>query len=226
MYKDYVPKPGDKPPRPRKREEPKLIVKRPPKKDAGLKQVRKPPKTKSDKCRLGININPPTPNVKDAIVNLAPVSDNDISNMETKLATVSGFENILASPEKNDIIKQMIIVKSLLENAPPELTDEDIQHIAITIFSNINMVDPQVASFAVAYYSGNEQQPETNPFINVDIPTLDLQLNNDSVNTIIETELRELTDENVTRIGGILSTIKIFMPFDECYARLTRNLKK
>lgn len=185
------------------------------------------PKTKEPLCKLGIDIEPPSQEVKGELSNIASVPEEDIKKMDEELKKVPEFENISNSPEKIEIIKQMIILKYLLEKTPPELTEEEIQHIAATILSNINTVDPQIASNAVAHYSNNETQPELNPFTNLNIPTPpELPLNKESVNTIIQAPIKELSDESVQKIGAILTKIKIFMPFDECYSILTRNIKK
>lgn len=175
-------------------------------------------------CKFGIDINPPSPSVKEALMTLTPINSNDVTIVEETLNTIPEFVNIINSPDKQEVVKELIILNKLLTEPPANISEEEIQHIATTILSDINTVDPQLASLASAHYSNTDQNPETNPFTNIAFPKSEIILNTDAVKTITAAPIRELSPEAIEQITGVLSRIKIFMPYDECTAILTRNI--
>ena len=129
---------------------------------AGIPKV-KPRLNVRPLCRFGININPPSPFVKKALTTLTPINPGDVSAVGETISTLPEFENILNSPVKQDVLKELIVLNTLLKSPPANITEEEIQHIAITILSDINTVDPQLASLASAHYSNTEDSPDTKP---------------------------------------------------------------
>lgn len=175
-------------------------------------------------CKFGIDINPPSPSVKAALITLTTINPGAIAAVEETVNTMPEFVNILNSPDKLETIKALIILNTLLTAPPANITEEEIQHIAITILSDINTVDPQIASLASAHYSNTDQTPETNPFTNLAFPNSEIILNTDAVKIITSEPIRELSPEAIELITGVLGRIKIFMPYEECTAILTRNI--
>jgi hypothetical protein len=196
----------------------------PPKQDKAIPLLVKKQKNIKPQCKFGIDINPPSPSVKEALIILTPINSNDVTIVEETLNTIPEFVNIINSPDKLKIIKAIIILNKLLTEPPANISEEEIQHIAITILSDINTVDPQLASLASAHYSSTEATPDTNPFTNLVFPKSEIILNTDAVKTITAEPIRELSPEAIEQITGVLSRIKIFMPYDECTAILTRNI--
>lgn len=181
-------------------------------------------KNAKPQCKFGIDINPPSQKVNDALTILTPIDTSDIDTVEKSIDAIPEFENIMASPDKQEVVKKIIILDKLFTDPPADITDEQIQHIAITILSSINTVDPQIASLASAYYSNTDQTPETNPFTDLAFPNSEIILNTDAVKIITAEPIRELSPEAIEQITGVLNRIKIFMPYDECTAILTRNI--
>jgi hypothetical protein len=179
---------------------------------------------KKPQCIFGIDVNPPSSSVKEALDTLTPINNSDVITLEETFAKMPEFTNLLNSPVKNEVIKGLIILNTLLTRPPDNITEEEIQHIAITILSYVNMVDPQIASFASTHYSNTDQSPDTNPFTNLDIPKPDLNLDVDSIKIITSEKHQELSPEAIDQITGVLDRIKIFMPYDECTAILSRNI--
>jgi hypothetical protein len=220
----YTPR-DDKPSIPKKPTKTENPIKPPTKriKEARIPYV-KSRKNKKPLCKFGIDVNPPSPRVKKALETLTPINPNDVIVVEEIITKLPEFENILNSPNKNEVIKGLIILNTLLKSPPSNITEEEIQHIAITILSYINTVDPQIASLASAHYSNSEQSPETNPFTNLVLPQATLSLDTDAIKTITAEQHQELSPEAIEQITGVLDRIKIFMPYDECTAILTRNI--
>jgi len=178
---------------------------------------------KKPQCIFGIDVNPPSPRVKEALDTLTPINQNDVTKVEEIISKIPEFENILNTPVKNDVIKGLIVLNTLLTSPPANITEEDIQHIAITILSYINTVDPQLTSLASAHYSNTEQSPDTNPFTKLDLPKATLNLDTDAIKTITAEPHKELSPAAIEQLTGVLGRIKIFMPYDECVAILTRS---
>lgn len=184
----------------------------------------KPQVNATPQCKFGIDINPPSPFVKKALTTLTPINPGAIAAVEETVNTMPEFVNIINSPDKLETIKALIILNTLLTAPPANITDEAAQHIAITILSDINIIDPQIASLASAHYSNTDQTPETNPFTKLVFPKVTLSLDTDAVKTITAEPIRELSPEAIELITGVLGRIKIFMPYEECTAILTRNI--
>lgn len=191
-------------------------------------EIKKPEPTKAPTCKFGIDINPPTPETKAAISVLTSVPDEDIKKAEELITPIPEFSYILTLPNKTDIIKELIILNKLVTEPPVEIPETQIKHIATTILSDMNTVDPQLTSYASAFYSDPERtttkpvEQQPNPFYVLKLPAPEIKLNNEAVNTIVKEQLKPLSSNAVQQLAGTLNAIHVTIPYEECVNILTR----
>jgi len=194
---------------------------KPPVPTPGATLVSLTPKS-NNTCKLGININPPTPTTKQAINTLtAPVSTEQVKIVEQLLVTIPEFTNVLNSPRKEEIIREIIIVNKLVSDPNITLSQSDINHIVTVIISDINTVDPQIASAMVEYYSESVSLPETNAFSKVVLTVPDIELNSDAKQIITSEPIIPLTPESEQQIVELFTKIKKDIQYDDCIDILT-----
>jgi hypothetical protein len=128
---------------------------------------------------------------------------------------------VFNSPRKEEIIKAIIIVNKLVSDPNITLNQSDIDHIVTVIISDINTVDPQIASTMVGYYSESDPVPETNIFTNLVIPVPDIELNTDAIQIITSEPIIPLTPESEQLIAELFKKIKKDIPYDDCIDILT-----
>lgn len=176
----------------------------------------------SNTCKLGININPPSQTAQQAIITLTtPITPDQVNTFEEILTTIPDFINVFNSPRKEEIIKAIIIVNKLVSDPNITLNQSDIDHIVTVIISDINTVDPQIASTMVGYYSESDPVPETNIFTNLVIPVPDIELNTDAIQIITSEPIIPLTPESEQLIAELFKKIKKDIPYDDCIDILT-----
>ncbi len=181
------------------------------------------PKT-NDKCKLGVNINPPTPAAQQAIgILTATISIDQVKTVEEQLTNIPAFVNILNSTRKEEIIKSIIIVNKLVSDPKITMSQDTIDHIATTIISDINTVDPQIASAMVEHYSGSETLPDTNVFTNVTMPVPDIELKSDAIQIIKSEPVLPLTAVSEQQIAALFKKIKKDIAYDDCIDILTKR---
>lgn len=175
------------------------------------------------KCSLGINIAPPTPNALSVLQALSiPITPDQVNALEQIMSTKPEFVNILASPRKEEIIKEILILNKLVSEPSTTLSQDDINHLAVVILSDINTVDPQIASEAVKYYSGSGQTTEPNIFTDINaLPVPDIKLDGTTIQILLSEPVTELTVETEKEILSLFKKIKIDIPYDRCVDMLT-----
>ena len=194
---------------------------KPPVPTPGATRVTLTPKT-NNTCKLGVNINPATPAAQQAINTLtAPISTVQVNAVEQQLVTIPEFTNVLNSPRKEEIIREIIIVNKLVSDPNITLSQSDINHIVTVIISDINTVDPQIASAMVEYYSESVTLPETNAFTKVVLPVPDIELNADATQIIKNEPIIPLTAESEQQIVELFTKIKKDIAYDDCIDILT-----
>lgn len=178
-------------------------------------------------CRLGVNIEPPSENSKQALTTLiTPITPNQIKEVEQVMLTKPEFNKVLNSDRKDEMIKEIIILNKLVSEPSDTLSQDDINHLATIILSDINTVDRPLASIANAFYSTSAQIADSNPFAAINtIPIPDIKLDDTSIKILLSEPITELTPETEAQIVSLFKKIKIDMPYDKCVDMLTEHNK-